>query len=312
MIITFSSCFYILKSKFEKEKYIEWMNNLISIANYFYLVIYTNEESRIYIDTKNKENIMVIIKPLTKFYNYKYKDFWEKNQEKNFLLKDVCWELNMLWAEKTYFVIETFENNYFSKNTDFYGWCDIGYFRNRKIEIHGTNDTSIEDLQNWFNFTIDDFYTILNFENNDNINKNTFENNDNINKNTFENNDNINKNTFEKVIYGCVNNDKGYLKYLNKIINNKNIYGLPVIPIPPYQVSIAGGFFILHKNKINWWFYTFQEKLLTYINNNYLVKDDQIIIADCFFSNPINFKIYTEYTKEYDNWFMFQRFFNDI
>lgn len=49
---TFSSCFYILKSKFDETTYINWMNNFISIVNEFYLVIYTDESSVKYIDTK--------------------------------------------------------------------------------------------------------------------------------------------------------------------------------------------------------------------------------------------------------------------
>ena len=106
MSITFSSCFYIINSKFHPEKYIEWMNNFISIVNNFNLVIYTDENTLKYIDSKNKPNIKVIIKPLDKFYNYKYKEYWIKNHEKNFLLNDKsCWELNMLWAEKIYSIL---------------------------------------------------------------------------------------------------------------------------------------------------------------------------------------------------------------
>lgn len=64
MFITFSSCFYIIKSKFEPRIYIEWMNNLISIVNNFNLVIYTDEYTFKFIDTKNKPNIKVVIRPL--------------------------------------------------------------------------------------------------------------------------------------------------------------------------------------------------------------------------------------------------------
>ena len=45
MSITFSTCFYILKSKFDHQIYIEWMNNFISIVNNFNLVIYCDENS---------------------------------------------------------------------------------------------------------------------------------------------------------------------------------------------------------------------------------------------------------------------------
>jgi len=267
MSITFSSCFYIIKSKFHHEIYIEWMNNFISIVNNFNLVIYTDENSIRYIDTKNNERIKIIIKPLDKFYNYKYKDFWIDNHDKNNLLNDKSsWELNMLWAEKISFVKDTIERKYF--DTEFYGWCDIGYFRNRN------NDTNTSNLMNWSN----------------------------LNKiNQFDKN---------KILYACINNNDNYINDLIRIIKNKNENGLPVNPIPPFQNSVAGGFYILHKQQIDWWFDTFDSKLLAYFLNNYLVKDDQIILSDCIFSNMDKFILFRENTVNYDNWFMFQRILN--
>jgi len=91
-----------------------------------------------------------------------------------------------------------------------------------------------------------------------------------------------------------------------KIINAKSETGLPVNPIPPHQNSVAGGFFILHKNKIDWWAKTFDTKLELYFKNNYLVKDDQIILVDCILSGQENFLLFRE-ANQYDNWFMFQR-----
>ena len=79
MSITLSSCFYIIKSKFECEKYVEWMNNLISIVNNFNLVIYTDENSSKYINTNGNLKIKIIIKPIEQFYNYRYKYFWISN-----------------------------------------------------------------------------------------------------------------------------------------------------------------------------------------------------------------------------------------
>ena len=135
MSITFSTCFYIIKSKFDPSTYIEWMNNFLSIVNNFNLVIYTDENSCKYINKKNNNKIKIIIKPLFHFYNYKYKDYWIKNHQKNYLLNNKSsWELNMLWAEKIWFVNETIERRYF--DTDFYGWCDIGYFRNRNNDLN--------------------------------------------------------------------------------------------------------------------------------------------------------------------------------
>lgn len=267
MSITFSSCFYIIKSKFEPSIYVEWMNNFISIVNNFNLVIYTDENSMKYINTKNNAKIKIIIKPLEQFYNYKYKDYWITNHEKNNLLNNVsCWELNMLWAEKIAFVKETIEKKYF--DTNYYGWCDIGYFRNRDI------DTNTCYLSSW------------------------------------PDENKIKKLDRYKVVYGCINNNDIYINSLSQIINNKNEYGMPINPMPDYQNSIAGGFFILHKKLINWWFQKFDSTLELYFKHNYLVKDDQIIIADCVFSNLDKFSLFREYENTYDNWFMFQRILN--
>ena len=266
MSITFSSCFYIIKSKFESCLYIEWMNNFISIVNNFNLVIYTDENSFKCIpeNAKNNFKIKIIIKPLDQFYNYKYKNFWIKNHEKNILLNDKSsWELNMLWAEKIWFVKECIERKYFE--TDWYGWCDIGYFRNR------ANDLNTSLLSTWAS------------------------------------NDKISLFDRKKISYACITNDDGYMKYLYKVVNNKNMNGLPVQPIPPYQNSVAGGFFILYKNNINWWAKTFDDKLELYFKNNYLVKDDQIILVDCILSNLNNFTLFRENNPLLDNWFMFQR-----
>ena len=267
MSITYSSCFYIIKSKFEPSVYIQWMNNFLSIVNDFYLVIYTDENSVSHIPILNDPRIRIVIKPLTEFYNYKYKDHWIQNHEQNVLLNDrVAWEVNMLWSEKITFVRETIEKKYF--DTDFYGWCDIGYFRNRMSDMH------THFLNHWSNSSV------------------------------------ISKLTPNKIHYACINNDTSYMNHLFRIINNKNEIGLPQEPIPSDQCSVAGGFFILHKKMIDWWSNTYDSKLELYFKNGYLVKDDQIILIDCIFSNIGSFFLHREKSYGLDNWFMFQRILN--
>jgi hypothetical protein len=274
--ITFSSCFYIIKSKFDPSTYVMWMNNFISIVNHFNLVIYTDENSCKYIDIQGKPNIKVIIKPLTDFYNYRFQNYWIKNHEKNVLINNMSsWQLNMLWSEKICFVKETIDKKYFE--TNFYGWCDIGYFRNKSGDLHTNN------LSNWSHPSV------------------------------------ISNLNPSKIYYANVNNSDEYISRLYKNINNKNEKGLPINPIPPSQVSVAGGFFVLHKNKIQWWYETFNKKLELYFKNDYLVKDDQIIIIDCILTdkfnnsqtlNQSNFILLNENFVKFDNWFMFQRFLN--
>ena len=85
-LVTFSTCWYILKSKFSANIYCKWISNLLSIVKNFNLVIYTNTESYEYllplIDSSNT-NIKVIFKPMEEFYTYKYKGHWIKNHEKS-------------------------------------------------------------------------------------------------------------------------------------------------------------------------------------------------------------------------------------
>ena len=79
------------------------------------------------------------------------------------------------------------------------------------------------------------------------------------------------------------------------------------MPIPSLQISIGGGFFLIHEEKIDWWFSTFDNMLQLYFENNYVVKDDQMIILNCISNNMDRFNLYYENNPRYDNWFMFQR-----
>jgi hypothetical protein len=262
-VITFSTCFYILKSKFDANQYCVWAENFIKIANNFNFVIYTDEYSSKFINTLGKPNIKIVLKPVEQFHNYKYKDYWTKNHAKNDLLnKRVEWQVNMLWSEKVWFVNETVRNAYF--DTDYYGYCDIGYFRNRPDDLH-TNF-----LSKW------------------------------------PSEDKILQLDKTKIHYGRVNNDNNYMNAMYRMVNNKNERGLPSTRIPAAQVSFAGGFFLLHRDKIDWWAETYDARLKLYFENDYLVKDDQMVIIDCILSDIKNFALHEELGR-YDNWFMFQR-----
>lgn len=264
--ITLSTSWYILKSKFNILTYLQWIDNMLSNVNNYNLVIYSDEPSSQFLHKYlENPNIKLIIKPFEQFYMYKYKDDFIKNHEKNIALNNyIDWKLHMLWCEKTNFVKETVQNKYF--DTEFYGWCDIGYFRNLE------NDSSTDELRDW------------------------------------PNNNKITELNKEQIYYACINNDKNYIFFLYYIINSKNEVGLPTMPIPDNQLSIAGGFFILHKTKIEWWHNTFDTKLALYFKYDYLVKDDQIIIIDCVLTDLNNFCLLTEESLKYNNWFLFQRF----
>jgi len=269
--ITFSTSWYQLRSKFPRQQYIQWMSNMLSNVESYYLVIYTDEEScECFSKYKYNPKIKIVIKPFEEFYTYKYKDYWEKNHERNTLLNDRTeWRLNALWSEKVHFVHETMENKYF--DTEFYGWCDIGYFRERYIHMMDEDQKKLL-LKHWpIREKIQNLDT-------------------------------------SKIYYSLVNYDNQYLQQLGNIIQTKNEKGLPTEEIPPDQVSIGGGFFMTHKNNMDWWRNKYDAKLALYFENEYLVKDDQIIIADCVFSNLNKFALCQEANHHFDPWFVFLRF----
>jgi len=271
ILVTFSTCWYILKSKFSENTYCKWISNLLSIVKNFNLVIYTNPESYEYliqlIDSSN-ENIKVIIKPIEEFYTYKYKEHWIKNHEKSNmdLHKHTDWKLNMLWNEKIFFVNETIKNRYFSSL--YYGWCDIGYFRNRPHDIHTAY------LQNWPN---PEKLLSSNFIN-------------------------------RYIHYACVQNEAKILESLSYDITTHYTHKLETPPTLRYtEICFAGGFFILRPEVAVNYMKIYDEKLNYYFTNNYFIKDDQTIIMDIIFRNPNMFYIHNENDFKYDNWFMFQR-----
>jgi hypothetical protein len=241
------------------------MDNMLSNVNNYNLVIYTDENSCSVLQRYCKNpRIKMVILPHESFYTYQYKDHWVRNHEKNISLNArIDWKVNMLWSEKIHFVQRTIQNQYFQ--TDWYGWCDIGYFRNRPFDL------SKQQLLHWPSA------------------------------------DKIRALDKERVHYALVNNNVPYINQLYRIVTDKNEVGLPRTPIPVDQFSVAGGFFICHKDKIKWWADTFDAKLRLYFENDALVKDDQIVILDCVFSEMSQFHLHREENRYLDPWFLFQR-----
>jgi hypothetical protein len=270
-LITLSTCWYILRSKFDSTTYLKWIKNMLSIVNNFNLVIYTDAESfkqLINLMDFSNNQIKIIIKPFEEFYTYRYKNYWIVNHAKSKFNLHVHteWRLNMLWNEKVFLVNETIKNRYF--DTLYYGWCDIGYFRNRE------NDLNTIYLSRWPSNT-----KLLNTPFNDHC-----------------------------IHYGCVqNNIITYGKLQNEIQTH---YSNRLTTQPSFQydeICFAGGFFILRRELIDTYIKLYDEKLMYYFMNNFIIKDDQIIIMDIIFTNLNMFYIHIEYKTDFDNWFMFQR-----
>jgi hypothetical protein len=148
-----------------------------------------------------------------------------------------------------------------------YGWCDIGYFRPHSLNPRYTTITK-EELANW------------------------------------PNPEKIAELNRTKIHYGLINS---FIMPLIQIVKAKNAFGLPETPIPPNQVSVAGGFFLTTRENLDWWSDTFETRLRLYFDHHYLVKDDQMIIIDCILSNNHRFKLHRYESDTFDNWFMFQK-----
>jgi hypothetical protein len=266
-LITFSTCWYILKSKFPVTQYLKWINNLLTIVNNFNLVIYTDAlsyETISHLINPNNNKIKVIIKSMEHFYTYKYKEYWIKNHEKSNidLHKTIDWKLNMLWNEKVFFVNETIQRSYFKSLH--YGWCDIGYFRN-------IPDTQLSRWPSQVTLLNDTFINHL------------------IHYGCVQD-------STEKYTNLATDIITHYKLKLNTPPTNKC-----------EEICFAGGFFILKPYIINHYLKLYDEKLAYYFTNNYFIKDDQSIIQDIIFTNPSLFYIHRERNKMVDNWFMFQR-----
>ena len=59
------------------------------------------------------------------------------------------------------------------------------------------------------------------------------------------------------------------IEKLKTIIKDKDSRGLPNTPIPPDQVSIAGGFFLSNRDNLTWWHETYYSQLFNYLKNGY-------------------------------------------
>jgi NADP-dependent 3-hydroxy acid dehydrogenase YdfG len=59
--------------------------------------------------------------------------------------------------------------------------------------------------------------------------------------------------------------------------------------------------------KFNHYKNLYDEKLKYYFDNNYFIKDDQMVIMDIIFTNQNLFYIHKELNSQFNNWFMFQR-----
>ena len=269
MSITIVTAWYILKSKFNINTYRVWMSNFLNNVNNFNLVIYTNKESIHLFESLIKNNSK--IKVVMKEWDEFYGYKWKDNWINNHK-----------------------KNSSLNNNSRFNTDWKLNMLWNEKINfVKETKENKLFDSE-WYGWC-----DIGYFRGGNNLTPKE------ISK--WPSKDKINLLDKNKIYYGRPGNNKS-LNMLFKIIMNKNKDNMPVIPIPPGQVSISGGFFLSHKDKIEWWNTTYYNRLNDYFNYEYLVKDDQIIIIDCIINNLTNFKLIEEQNPLKDRWFVFQSF----
>ena len=267
--LTLSTCWYNVKSKFTPETYKIWMSNFICNVHNFYLVIYTNTES---IDLLN--SILL------------------NNTNKNIRIEIV--EMNDFFCIQYDWIYNHSKNNLLNNKSEYDTDWKLNMIWNEKINF--VRKTAKE---NYFNTKWFGWCDIGYFRGGNNMGAQEIRSWPSLCK--------IAKLKEEKIYYGLPGNRKNF-NTLARIILNKNGENMPVVPIPANQVSVAGGFFLCHHSMLDWWWNTYYTRVSDYFNNNYLIKDDQIIIIDCIFNNINNFCLIEESNPHNDRWFVFQNF----
>lgn len=265
-MVTIISCYYILKNKYPNEEYLKWIRNF-SLITKCNIIVYTNKESRPIIEPllEHNKQITIVEKEFEEFYMFSYKDKWVSNHERNN-------ELN----HRSRYNIDWKLNPLWNEKIAFVQDA-MQRFPSKKDEWYiwcdigyfrnERNGLSAEQIKQWPN--IDKIHSLDKTK------------------------------IYYNQVYGF--NIEPFIKR----ILDKNVYGLPNVPIQANQMSIGGGFFIIHASKFQWWFDTFYSKVQLYFRHDYLIKDDQMIILNCVVDQPSHFELVQD--RSYV-WFAFQRF----
>lgn len=118
--------------------------------------------------------------------------------------------------------------------------------------------------------------------------------------------DTINNIDTDKIYYGKTCHNIIYNHLLN-YVNEITVSNFHTKTIPPNQISISGGFFIIHKSNIEWYYRTYYEMLKIYFQHNLLIKDDQIILLHIIATNQNRFHIISNDGNS-NPWFTFQHY----
>ena len=129
MSVTIVSCFYVIKSKFPCDKYLEWTDNFMKLK--FNRVVFCDTNSFNILNTKyNDKNTIYKILEFSDFYtsNYNWDYDYDIDIEK---VKGHTIELYKIWNEKIHFINRVIDENPFK--SEYFMWLDIGCFRNKNV-----------------------------------------------------------------------------------------------------------------------------------------------------------------------------------
>ena len=132
MTCTLVSAYYNIKSKFPKDRYVEWMQTFLKIQAP--MVLFTDAEMENTIRSMREDRpLHLIILPFEELTTWSlYKNHWIAHHQMDPEQHIHTPELYSIWAEKAFFVERAIQMNPFQ--TDHFFWCDMGAFRNPQID----------------------------------------------------------------------------------------------------------------------------------------------------------------------------------
>ena len=135
--------YFTIPSKFSDKQYWDWIVNFLSLN--CHMVIYTDSINYDKIKASRSEhNTKIYLRELKDFYVYKYINYWNycKTIDPE---KYHTPELYMIWAEKSFMVLDTVQNNPF--NSDYFMWCDMGSIRTKSMLQDIISFPSLNNIQ---------------------------------------------------------------------------------------------------------------------------------------------------------------------
>jgi len=126
---TIVTAYYEFPSKRPPSVYHEWMHNFLTTNNSPMVIFCEKEMSNKISHLRSwNPNTLIVEREFTQLYCNKWHDYWVRDLARD---REKCHneQLYIIWHEKTKFVEEAIKLDPFG--TDYFSWCDMGYFRDK-------------------------------------------------------------------------------------------------------------------------------------------------------------------------------------